>query len=184
MSKPRRTLVLGAILALATGCGQQQSSDSQPVAEGVAEPSTAPAERARRANELPDGTLAPSTDSGLGPAIQSPERYYGLYAAPDRPNRQWFITEARNPEYAEFAPDVPPGHLMLGAMFGDVAPWQLRTLSETEFVQARLSAGANEPIEIEFRLDDSSRATALRFSGGPFANEAWLERVGDLPEGW
>lgn len=182
MAKSGISLISAAMLLAVAGCG-----DGEEAGGGVAaEPATRAGSASGASAPVETGTTKPdvAAESPLGAALDRPERYYGLYAAPSRPDRDWFIAEARKPEYAEFAPDVPPGHLMLGAMFGDVAPWHLKTLSETEFVQARMNPGQSEPIVIEFRLGADGGAEAFRFTGGGFARDEWLERTGQLPEDW
>jgi hypothetical protein len=69
-------------------------------------------------------------------------------------------------------------------MFGDVAPWHLRTLSDTEFVQAWVPPGQPEAVSIEFEIDADGRAVAFRFTNQQNASAGRLERVADLPEGW
>jgi len=123
-------------------------------------------------------------DDRLGPALDRPERYYGVYASPERPDRQWFVAEAKRPKFAEQAPEVPPGHLALGAMFGDVAPWHLRTVSDTEFEQAWVPEYQPEPAVIVFELDADGHALAFRFADEQNAEAGRLERVGDVPMGW
>jgi len=176
----------GVLAILVAGCGER-------AADGVsAEPTTAPVEPAATVEEAEADKVDVSAASGqsqpgtslLGPALDEPGRYYGVYASPERPSRGWFIAEAKRPVYAERAPEVPPGHLMLGAMFGDVAPWQMKTMSETRFEQVRMGPGQTEPVAIEFRFDADGRAEAFRFTGGVSGYDAWLQRTGDLPEGW
>ena len=120
----------------------------------------------------------------LGQPLTDPPRFYGLYANPDTPNRQWFVTEAKRPEYAEQAPEVPPGYLMIGAMFADVAPWQMKTLSETEFEQAWVPDYQPEPAAVVFELGDDGRAVAMKFTDPQNAAQGRLERQGDLPQDW
>ena len=138
------------------------------------------------AEETPDPAAAApmAGDHALGAALADPSRYFGVYASADRPDRQWFVAEAKRPAYAEQAPEVPPGRLALGAMFGDVAPWHLRTLSETEFEQAWVSDHQPETVSIQFELDDDGWAVALRFTNEQNASLGRLERQADLPEGW
>ncbi|MDX1642780.1 MAG: hypothetical protein R3244_00335, partial [Thermoanaerobaculia bacterium] len=124
----------------------------------------------------------PGTD--FGEPLQNPERYYGVYASADEPNRAWFIAEAERPWYAEKAPPVPPGHLMIGAMFGDVAPWYLRTVSQTVFERAETGGPSSDPLRIEFELDGEGNAVAMRFTNEDPITEGRLERRGDLPEEW
>lgn len=186
MNRRRRNrMCIAMVLAIAlASCGEQQAEsekvlETDQVSDSVEE--RLPSESSAAAsNEAP----AVSSDSRLGPALEAPEDYYGVYASPERPSRAWFIAEAKRPVYAERAPEVPPGHLMLGARFGDVAPWQMKTVSYTKFEQARLSPGQEEPVVIEFRLDADGRAEALRFTGGMLAADTWLQRTGDLPDGW
>jgi hypothetical protein len=126
----------------------------------------------------------PDTSPTLGEPLDHPERYYGLYANPNTPNRQWFVTEAVRSKYAEQAPEVPPGHLAIGAMFGDVAPWHMKTLSDTEFEQAWVSDFQPEPVTVEFELGDDGTAVAMTFTNEQLASQGRLERQGGLPEGW
>lgn len=182
MNARRRNRMCTAIvlvIALA-GCGEQPAESEKEAgtdqASGFVEE--------RQASESSSSASAMASDSRLGPALGEPARYYGVYASPERPARAWFIAEAKRPAYAERAPEVPPGHLMLGAMFGDVAPWQMKTISKTEFEQARVSPGQDQPIVVEFRLGADGRAEALRFTGGMFAADTWLLRTGDLPDDW
>ncbi|MEZ5333106.1 MAG: hypothetical protein R2991_13900 [Thermoanaerobaculia bacterium] len=120
-------------------------------------------------------------DPTFGPALEAPELYYGVYADSDQPSRQWFVSEAKRPQFAEHAPEVPPGHLMIGALFGDVAPWQMKTLSETDFEQAWVMEG-QEPVTVRFELDADGRAVALTFTDPMLADQGRLERRGDLPD--
>jgi hypothetical protein len=191
MHHAKRILMAVAVAIGTTGCGEQDAGgEAAEVGSGPAsgQASLPAAERSDAASASDGGNAAAGDgtggEAGLGLALDQPQRYYGVYASPDRLGREWFVAEARHPEWAERAPEVPPGHLMLGAKFGDVAPWHLKTLSDTEFVQARMNPGQDAPIRLEFRLGDDGRAEAFRFSGGPFASDAWIVRTGDLPEGW
>jgi hypothetical protein len=132
------------------------------------------------------GSAAVTPDAGdpLGEPLENPESYYGLYANPDTPNRQWFVAEAKRPAYAEQAPEIPPGYLMIGAMFGDVAPWPMRSESDTEFVQAWVSDFQPEPVAVEYELGGDGSAVAMTFTNEQYAGEGRLVRQGDLPEGW
>jgi len=132
----------------------------------------------------PQAPAETAGDQRLGAPLADPSRYYGVFASADRPDRQWFVTMAKRPKYAEQAPEVPPGHLALGAMFGDVAPFHLKTLSDTGFEQAWVSDYQPEPISIEFELGDDGRAVAFTFTDTTNASLGRLERQGDLPEGW
>lgn len=123
-------------------------------------------------------------EPALGTPLFEPDRYYGVYATEAEPNRSWFVAAAKRPPYAEQAPEVPPGYLSLGAMFGDVAPWHLKTLSATEFVQAYPGPGQAQPVAIRFELDAEGRTTAFTFTGGAHVPSGRFLRIGDLPDGW
>lgn len=127
---------------------------------------------------------ATADDAGWGEPLADPTLYYGLYAHPDRPDRTWFVAEAKRPIWAEQAPEIPPGHLEIGAMFGDVAPWPMRTVSETRFEQKSPSEYQPEPIRIEFELDEEGSAVAMVFLGDSPPEAERLVRTGDLPEEW
>lgn len=135
---------------------------------------------------VPEQVAASGTDGepALGMPLAEPERYYGVYATVAEPNRSWFVAAAKRPPYAEQAPEVPPGYLSLGAMFGDVAPWHLKTLSATDFVQAHPGPGQTEPLAIRFELDAEGRAAAFTFTQGAYAPPGRFLRVGDLPDDW
>lgn len=178
---PRSALPLMLVASLAVAaCGGAEEPAAEPVAPagGSVADGEAAAEGA--------GAAAPGSEAHpeLGSPLEHPERYHGVYAHPDEPNRRWFVTEARRPPEAEQAPEVPPGYLALGAMFGDVAPWHMRTLSETEFEQARVSEFQPEPIAVEFELDGDGEAVAMTFTGGTSAPEGRFVREGDLPAEW
>jgi hypothetical protein len=174
-------MMLGASLI---ACGGSSESPPPPASSDAA--STAPpAGEETTSRAAAPGTADPAAaDERLGAALPEPGRYYGVYASADRPDRQWFIAEATRPAYAEQAPEVPPGHLALGAMFGDVAPWHLKTLSPTRFEQAWVPDGQPEPVAIEFELDAEGKASAFRFTSRAQTELGLLERQGDLPDGW
>jgi hypothetical protein len=186
MAKKKFSCAFGVLAILVAGCGEREaeSASAEPAsASGQSAEPVKHAEPVKDEGSVAVGESQPG-DSLLGPALDEPGRYFGVYAAPERPARGWFIAEAKRPAYAERAPEVPPGHLMLGAMFGDVAPWQMKTMSDTQFEQAQMGPGQTEPVAIEFRFDAAGQPTAFRFTGGVPGYDAWLERTGDLPEGW
>jgi hypothetical protein len=119
----------------------------------------------------------------LGEPRDDLARFYGVYGDPLDPNgRNFFVTEAVTPPFAEQAPQIPPGYIMIGAMWGDVSPWYMKSLSETRFEQQWVFSGA-EPMIVEFELNDSGQAIALSFVT-VFADRGRLERIGDLPDGF
>ncbi|MDZ7842401.1 MAG: hypothetical protein U5R46_16500 [Gammaproteobacteria bacterium] len=124
--------------------------------------------------------VAPSDESyPLGEPRDDLERFHGVYGD-GASNRNFFVTAAEPPRYSE--QEIPPGYLMIGAMWGDVAPWYMKSLSETRFEQQWVNPGG-EPITAVFEVDGDGKARALVFET-VFADRGRLERVGDLPEGW
>lgn len=73
------------------------------------------------------------------------------------------------------------GYLEVGATWGDVALWSMRSVSETVFTESYPNPGA-KPLEVEFRKTSDGSAEAL-IHDGEFI-ESPLARVGELPEGW
>jgi len=181
---PIGSLVLVGALAL-LGCGGGEDHGDDPAREADTMPAQPEVTQSATTVEGSSVTSQIGQEpSHLGAPLREPERYYGLYANPETPDRQWFVIEAKRSPYAEQAPEVPPGHLAVGAMFGDVEPWHLRTLSETDFEQAWVGAGQAEPIAVRFELDGNGDAVAMAFITEPNAAEGRLERQGDLPADW
>lgn len=119
----------------------------------------------------------------LGEPRQDLERFYGLYG--ETGGRQFFVTQATKPKFAEQAPDIPPGYLAVGAMWGDVAPMHMKSLGESKFEQVDLSDFAPHPLHVvEFELGPDGKAVALTFTRGALSEYGRRERVGDLPEGF
>lgn len=114
----------------------------------------------------------------LGKARSDLERFHGVYGDPeDSSGRDFFVAPA-----ARHGEDGNPGYLMVGTMWGDVANWFMGSEAELRFSQRNV-ASQQEPIEIEFRLDPGGEVSALRFLS-LFDQRGWLERKGDLPDGW
>lgn len=173
-------LVLFLFVATLLACG---GSTESPSAEIASPPEASPKQTAADIPE-PAAPAEKTGDNKLGAALENPSRYYGVYASAEQPNREWFIAEAKRSKYAEQAPEVPPGHLALGAMFGDVAPYHLKTLTETQFEQSWVPDFQPEPISIEFDLDSDGHAVALKFTDQQNASLGRLDRQGNLPEDW
>jgi hypothetical protein len=121
-------------------------------------------------------------DHPLGEPRADLERFYGVYGDPDNPGRDFFVKEAEAPIWMERL-NIPPGYLMIGAMWGDVAPWYMKSLSETEFEQGIVPGHQEEPLAVTFELGEDSTAVALTFKM-MFDDRGRLERIGDLPERW
>lgn len=117
----------------------------------------------------------------LGEARDDLGRFYGIYGDPDDDTgRDFFVAPARRPEYAES--QLPDGYLMVGAMWGDVAPWYMKSVTDTRFVQAWTNPGA-KPVIVEFETGAKGEAQALEF-GSVLEDFGRLERLDDLPENW
>jgi hypothetical protein len=110
----------------------------------------------------------PTIDAG--PARKDLSRFYGVYGAADS-RRQVFVRETCD------------GHLQLGAMWGDVAPWTMKSLSDATFEQAFVpSMQTTPPLKIVFELGEDGKAHAVRH---PLLGEMQTAaRAGDLPDGW
>jgi hypothetical protein len=164
-----RTIVAVCVVAGLLGCSE--AADEGPV---VGEPQSlqevAPSEAPAAAAAHPE-LGAPRDDLG---------RFYGVYGEPDG-RRNFFVAEARSQPDARNP--VPSGYIMIGAMWGDVAPWYMRSLAETRFEQVYVSEYQAEPLVVEFELGPDGRAVALRLET-MFDDRGRLERVGDLPEAW
>jgi len=119
-------------------------------------------------------------ENPLGEPRDDLERFYGVYGSDDQPGRDFFVTKAK------YGPGVdrtaPEGYMMIGAMWGDVAPWFMKSLSATEFEQAYASPGQEEPLRVEFQLDGDT-PVAMSFTQG-FEDRGRLKRIDDLPEDW
>lgn len=117
----------------------------------------------------------------LGEPRQDLERFHGVYGSPDEPNRNFFVAQAQN--RAMEGREIPPGYLMIGAMWGDVAPWYMKSVGEYRFEQQWTNPGA-EPLVVEFETDEQGNAVAMRFVSGFLADRGEVQRQGQLPEGW
>lgn len=117
----------------------------------------------------------------LGEPRQDLHRFYGVYGSADEPGRDFFVARAENRMME--GRGIPPGYLMVGAMWGDVAPWYMKSLGELRFEQQWTRPGA-EPLVVEFETDENGNAVAMRFLSGFLADRGRVEREGELPEGW
>ena len=174
-SNRRAALMLAALLALGA-CGGGATEEAGRAGGKEAAEASAPADSGGGAPEAAD-------DFYLGKPRDDVERYFGLYGDPGR--GQFFVTEAKRPKYAEQSPEIPPGYLAIGAMWGDVAPMSMKSLSETKFEQVDLSDFApDEPSVAEFEFGPDGIAVALTFTSGSFSDFGRRVRVGNLPEEW
>lgn len=171
LEQRRTSFAALALLALVAACGG--APDSEPAAETVEEAAAAAG-----------GGAASETEEGghyLGEPRDDIDRFFGLYG--EEGGRQFFVTEAKRPAYAERAPEIPPGYLAIGAMWGDVAPMHLKSLADNRFEEVdRSDFAAEEPSVAEFEIGPDGDAVALTFTSGIFSDYGRLERAGDLPE--
>lgn len=148
------------------------------VQESRAKPS---ADENREPSEQEAATEPPSEAYALGEPRDDLERFHGVYGSDDQPNRDFFVTQASNPR-GEGRP-IPPGYLMIGAMWGDVAPWYMKSVGKTRFEQQWTSPGS-EPLVVEFDTDAEGHVVSMRFVEGFLSDRGEVQRNGELPEGW
>jgi len=127
-------------------------------------------EAERRAQEAE----AASVDRDRGTRRDDLERFKGRYADPHREVEHWVFW------FAETC--AGSGYLMSGAAWGDVAPWVLRSESETVFHQVAANPG-QEPMRFEFELGADGTPTGARMTG-LYDEPTRLERLGPLGAGW
>lgn len=165
--------LLIATLAILVGGTESESEEALPqvqeAQDAVERPHT---ERVQALQET-------DPQHSLGTPRDDLQRFYGVYGVAGE-RRNFFVSEAsasagENP--------VPPGYLMVGAMWGDVQPWHMKSLSDTRFEQAYVGQYQDSPLVVEFHTDGDGNAVALTFSG-MFEDRGRLERIEDLPEGW
>jgi hypothetical protein len=119
----------------------------------------------------------------LGEPLDDVERYFGLYG--EQGIRQFLVIEAKRPKYAEKAPEVPPGYVAIAAMWADVSPMYMKSLSESKFEQVDLSDFAPEVLNVaEFEFGPDGKPVALAFTQGDLSQYGRRERIGDVPAEW
>ena len=104
----------------------------------------------------------------FGEARDDLERFAGLYGDPgnlDSP-RKLFVTQTCK------------GHLLIGAMWGDVAPWQMTAATDTEFAHKT----DYFDLDVAFEVDGEGQATRMQHSLDGLVSP--LVRSGDLPADW
>jgi hypothetical protein len=98
-------------------------------------------------------------------------RFFGLYGDPaDTSSSAWrmYVT-------------ARCGYLLVGGMWGDAAPWEMRSVGPTSFTLTYVDE-YNSPNDVAFRTGPDGHASAMEH-GFDFLKTP-LPRVGDLPEGW
>lgn len=171
-------LMLTTSLALA-------SSGDEGAESSIAATPTSEASPASQANKQQltktDVSAKANAAHPLGEPRNDLERFYGVYGDPDNPGRDFFVAKAERPAGSDV--NIPPGYLMVGAMWGDVAPWYMKSLSDTEFKQQWVSDFQSEPLAVNFELGEDGNAIALAFKT-MFADRGRLQRLNDLPAEW
>lgn len=123
----------------------------------------------------------PAESHALGEPRTDLERFFGLYGNPDDTLRSFFVSEAElGPDFER---ELPPGYMMIGPMWADVAPYYMKSVSETEFEQQWVSEFQKEPLVAVFEVSEDGKAVALTFKT-IFDDKGRLERLKDLPERW
>lgn len=105
-----------------------------------------------------------------GPSRNDLARFHGVYGDPTQQKRtpkNFFVFETCD------------GRLQFGAMWGDVAPWIMKSVDDKIFVQAKLQPGEEKALRLEFEVDEDGQVKALGHSLD--WRESPLIRLGDLP---
>ena len=115
-----------------------------------------------------------SIDWDRGERRDDVESFTGRYADPNREVEHWvfFVAETC----------AGSGYLMTSGEWGDVAPWVLRSETETGFGQVAAYPG-QEPMHFEFELGPDGVPTAVVMTG-LYDEPTRLERLGPLGDGW
>jgi hypothetical protein len=128
----------------------------------------------REAGEAQDGEEAAARArmlAALGEARTDLGRFGGIYGnAPDGDGgrRTFFVTVTCE------------GHLMVGPMWADVAPWRMRSLGDTEFRWAGNDFA--DPVRATFATGQDGTATGLTVDLEGFTEP--MIRLSDLDPGW
>lgn len=162
----RWTTTMALAVALALGCGGGddggQAADEGEAPAGEATPSDGPAPT--------DGATA-----DLGPARGDLARFHGRYADPqrERESRVFWVAEDCD------------GRLIAGAMWGDAAPWRMRSIGETTFEQRQSPREREfyEPVRLEFAVDEAGEVTGATMRDWEGVEQR-LDRIDDLPAEW
>ncbi|HUE83433.1 MAG TPA: hypothetical protein VMM84_15065 [Pyrinomonadaceae bacterium] len=103
-----------------------------------------------------------------GPSRKDLARFYGIYGDPkdeDGTGQRFFVYETCD------------GRLLFGGMWGDVAPWVFRSVSDTAFEAIPAGGIGNDRLEFQVGWNGKVHAVAhtLEWKKSP------LVRLGDLP---
>ena len=76
------------------------------------------------------------------------------------------------------------GYLRFGALWGDVAPWMMKSVADAEFIQGRADPGQASAIRLRFEVGSDGRAQALTHNLTDLGLPLRVTRLGDLPAAW
>ena len=121
----------------------------------------APVERRQWRQACGENTASDYWPSRLGEPRDDLDRFYGEYESPDL---GWIAAPAKAPMEMQDQGrgQIPRGYMMLYANRGDVAPYYLRSASDTHF---HYTNSRGEERVAEFKTADDGRATALILNG-------------------
>lgn len=127
-------------------------------------------EEAKRAKEVEENERTQEAEVVFdqGEARDDLERFTGLYGDPEESNenrRLWVMVSC-------------DGYLVVGALWGDVAPWWMKSASDKAFSYSDTFTN----VEMEFETDGSGKA--LRMIHNLSFLKTPLERLGPAPEDW
>ena len=127
-------------------------------------------EEAKRAKEVEENerTREAEVVYDQGEARDDLERFTGLYGDPEESNenrRLWVMVSC-------------DGYLVIGALWGDVAPWWMKSVSDKAFSYSDSFSN----VEMEFETDASGKA--LRMIHNLSFLKTPLERFGPIPDDW
>lgn len=174
-------LILTTSLALACGDEGANSAGSDSANDMQTSEASTTSQVSERQETASTADVKTNAAHPLGEPRDDLERFYGVYGDTDKPGQDFFVAEAERPEGSEL--DIPPGYLMIGAIWGDVAPWYMKSLSDTEFEQQWVSDFQSEPLTVEFELGEDENAVSLTFKT-MFTDRSRLQRLNDLPVEW
>lgn len=136
----------------------------------VAEMEAAAAEIAAEKGAEADATVTAAAPESAaperGPAREDLQRFTGLYASEESPDRELFVTRTCN------------GFLVAGPLWADTAPWGLRSEGDTVF--------GFQQSGLQFRLEFATNddGTALQLSHTIRGLASPMQRRGPLPDAW